>query len=96
MKKSNKGFTLIELLASVVLLGILFGLGIPVLTSMVNSNRDKIYVNDAKKLMSQAEYKIKAAHLNENELPVKDSQLIINRDIIERLEKNNNIHVLLG
>ena len=42
------------------------------------------------------EYKIKAAHLNENELPVKDSQLIINRDIIERLEKNNNIHVLLG
>ena len=61
MKKSNKGFTLIELLASVVLLGILFGLGIPVLTSMVNSNRDKIYVNDAKKLMSQAEYKIKAA-----------------------------------
>lgn len=61
MKKSNKGFTLIELLASVVLLGILFGLGIPVLTSMVTSNRDKIYVNDAKKLMSQAEYKIKAA-----------------------------------
>ena len=42
------------------------------------------------------EYKIKAAHLNENELPVKDSQLIINRDIIERLENNNNILVLLG
>ena len=42
------------------------------------------------------EYKIKAAHLNENELPVKDPQLIINRDIIERLDNNNNILVLLG
>lgn len=61
MKKSNKGFTLIELLASIVLLGILFGLGLPALTSMITTNRDKIYVNDAKKLLSQAEYKIKAA-----------------------------------
>lgn len=61
MKKSNKGFTLIELLASMVLLGIIFVFGIPVLTSMVTSNRDKIYVNDAKKLMSQAEYRIKAS-----------------------------------
>ena len=41
-------------------------------------------------------YKIKAAYLNESKLPVNDSQLIITRDVIERLENNNNIRVVLG
>ena len=41
-------------------------------------------------------YKIKAAYLNESKLPVNDSQLIITRNVIERLENNNNILVVLG
>lgn len=41
-------------------------------------------------------YKIKAAQLNGNELPVNQTQLIINREVIERLENNNKILVLLG
>ena len=61
MKKSKRGFTLIELLATIVILGILFLFAAPAITGMVSKNRDKMYVNDAKKLMSQAEYKIKSA-----------------------------------
>ncbi len=40
-------------------------------------------------------YKIKAAYLNESKLPVNDSQLIITRDVIERLDNNNKILVVL-
>lgn len=59
--KKKKGFTLIELLASIVLLGILFGLGIPMLTSTVTRSRDKMYVTDARKLVSKVEYLMKSA-----------------------------------
>lgn len=59
MKKSNKGFTLIELLASMVILGLLFGLAIPQLVGLVGRNRNKMYVADARKLLSQAEYRVK-------------------------------------
>ena len=52
---NNKGFTLIELLAVIVILGILFGLGIPTITKLMSGNRDKMYVSDAKKLASLAE-----------------------------------------
>ena len=53
-------------------------------------NGDVVYKKDF------GSYKIKAAYLNEGKLPVNDSQLIITRDVIERLENNNNILVLLG
>lgn len=59
--KRKKGFTLIELLASIVLLGILFWLGIPLLTGTITRSRDKMYVTDARKLVSKVEYKLKAA-----------------------------------
>ena len=61
MKKSNKGFTLIELLAAIVILGILFLFAAPNVVNLVTGNRDKMYVTDAKKLMAQAEYKIKSS-----------------------------------
>lgn len=60
-RKGNKGFTLIELLASIVLLGILFVFAIPTIVGVVERNRDKIYVSDVRKLMSQAEHKLKAS-----------------------------------
>lgn len=60
-RNGNKGFTLIELLASIVLLGILFVFAIPTIVGVVEKNRDKIYVSDARKLMSQAEYKLKSS-----------------------------------
>lgn len=58
---NNKGFTLIELLAAVVILAILVGISIPVIMGLFDTSKSKMYVNDAKKLVSLAEYKMKAA-----------------------------------
>ena len=61
MLKNRKGFTLVELLGAVTILGILIVLSAPVIIHMVSNSRDKIYVNDAKRLIATAEYKIKAS-----------------------------------
>ena len=61
MKKNSKGFTLIELLAVIVILGILFVFSIPLVTGMVERGRNKIYISDAEKLVSQAEYRIRSS-----------------------------------
>lgn len=59
MKRNNKGFTLVELLATIVILGILAVFSIPVITGMLDRSRNRIYINDAKKLISQAEYQLR-------------------------------------
>lgn len=61
MVKKNKGFTLIELLAAMVILGLLFAIALPTVLGLFSKNTNKVYVNDAIKLASQAEYKIRAA-----------------------------------
>lgn len=60
MKKNNRGFTLIELLAAIVILGILSVFALPVITNTLNDSRNKMYVSDAKRLISQAEYELKS------------------------------------
>ncbi len=61
MKKNKNGFTLVELLATIVILGILSVLSIPVLTGTINKSRNKMYINDAKRLVAQVEYEMKAS-----------------------------------
>ena len=61
MKRNNKGFTLVELLAAVVILAILIAVSIPLLTNLFNKSRNKTYINDAKKLISLAEYRVNAS-----------------------------------
>lgn len=60
MRKNAKGFTMVELLGVIVIIGILMVLGVPILLGVIDSNRNKIYVNDAQRLITKAEYKIKA------------------------------------
>lgn len=59
--KKNRGFTLIELLAAMVILGLLMAIALPTILGLFSKNTNKVYVNDALKLVSQAEYKIRAA-----------------------------------
>lgn len=60
MKRNSKGFTLIELLGAIVILGILIGVTVPIIVSLLDTSRNKMYINDAKKLVTQAEYKLKS------------------------------------
>ena len=56
---NNKGFTMIELLAAMVLLSILMLVAVPTVLNMMDQTRRKTVINDAKKFVSSAEYKVK-------------------------------------
>lgn len=65
MKLNNKGVTMMELLGAMVILGILFGLAVPAITTVINDTRNKTYVDDAMKLVSNAEYALR----KDNKIP---------------------------
>ena len=53
--KNSLGFTLVELLAVVVILGILSIYAIPHLVGMLSTSRNKMYISDAGKFVSEIE-----------------------------------------
>lgn len=57
---NNKGFTLIELLATIALLAVLMIIAVPNVVGVVNRNKNKTYIEDAKKLVSLTEYKVRS------------------------------------
>ena len=59
--KRNNGFTLVELLATMVILAIIMLVAVPNVTGIIARNKAKTYVEDAKKLVTTAEYKIRTA-----------------------------------
>ena len=56
MKFNRQGFTLVELLAALVILGLLMVVAAPNVLGILNRNKSEIYIEDAKKLVSRAEY----------------------------------------
>ncbi len=58
--KSIKGFTLVELLAAVVILGILTAFSLPSVMRVITNNRNKTYIQDAKKMVTLAESRIRS------------------------------------
>lgn len=60
MKLNNKGFTLVELLAAMVILAAIMVIAVPNIMGILNNSKADAYVEDAKKLLSLAEYKIRA------------------------------------
>lgn len=57
---NNKGFTLVELLAVLSVLAVLMLLAVPNVIGVVQRDKNKTYVEDAKKLVTLAEYKIRS------------------------------------
>lgn len=57
---NNKGFTLVELLATISLLAVLMMIAVPNIIGVVNRNKNKTYIEDAKKLVALAEYKVRS------------------------------------
>ena len=55
---NKKGFTLVELLASLTILGLLMIVTVPNVVGILSQNREKIYNEDAKKMISTAKYKL--------------------------------------
>lgn len=53
---NKKGFTLIELLGVIVILSIIMLIAIPNIASVLEKNKRDVYLGDAKRLITQAEY----------------------------------------
>ncbi|MBO5138234.1 MAG: prepilin-type N-terminal cleavage/methylation domain-containing protein [Bacilli bacterium] len=58
--KKNHGFTLVELLATVSIMAILLMIAIPSVLTIIEKNKNTTYINDAKKLVAMAKYKMKS------------------------------------
>lgn len=58
MKKN--GFTLIELLATILILALIMLIAVPNVMSTIDKNKQDTYVEDAKKMITLAEYKIRS------------------------------------
>lgn len=56
----NNGFTLIELLATILILALIMLIAVPNVMSTIDKNKQDTYVEDAKKMITLAEYKIRS------------------------------------
>ena len=57
---NNKGFTLVELLATISILALLMIVPIPNVISTIDKNKQSTYVEDAKRMITLAEYKVRS------------------------------------
>lgn len=57
---NQKGFTLMELLATIVILSIIMLIAVPNVINTLDKNKRSTYVEDAKKMITLAEYKFRS------------------------------------
>lgn len=57
---NKKGFTLIELLATITILAMIMIVAVPSIMSALDKSKRRTYVEDAKKMLTLAEYKYRA------------------------------------
>ena len=73
VRENNKGFTLVELLATIVIITLIMGIGIPYLINTINESKSKsneLAINNA---MNSAAYYVKENDYNIIWTPVKDN-----------------------
>lgn len=70
-----KGFTLIELLATISILALLMLVAVPNVMSTIDKNKQDTYIEDAKRMMTLAEYKIRSD--TSIELPASNRCIVI-------------------
>lgn len=58
--KNKQGFTMVELLATITILGIIMLIAVPNVLSIIDKNKKRTYVEDAKKMQVLAEYKLRS------------------------------------
>lgn len=78
MRLNNKGFTLVELLAAMVILAAIMAIAVPNVMGILNNSKADAYVEDAKKMLSLAEYKVRA---NPSLRPASGSCKILLKDL---------------
>lgn len=88
MKKNKQGFTLVELLAAIVILGVLMAAALPTIVGMMDSSRDKLYIDAATKLIAQAEYKMRSS-ANEIEKPEIGNAIVISLVYLDSSDFDN-------
>ena len=59
MKGKEKGFTLVELLATLAILSIIMMIAVPNVMNILDKNKRTSYMEDAKKLVTLADYKFR-------------------------------------
>ena len=86
--RNDKGFTLVELLATLAILAIIMGIAIPNVLSTLEKNRKTTYLEDAKKLVTLAEYEFN----KDEELTVDSGCVRINLSYLDKtdLERGPN------
>ena len=57
---NRKGFTLIELLATIAILALLMLVAVPNVMSTIDKNKQDTYIEDAKRMITLAEYKVRS------------------------------------
>lgn len=82
MKINSKGFTMVELLAAIIIMGILMGIGLPILTNTINKSRKKEYVSASLKMVSRAEYMMRA-NSNVIEKPNINNAIVMNLSYLD-------------
>lgn len=87
MKKLNKkGFTLIELLAAMVILAAIMAIAVPNIMGILNNSKANAYVEDAKKLLSLAEYEFRG---DPTKSPTPGNCVVMNLSYLDNSEFEN-------
>lgn len=81
MAKNNLGFSMIELLAAIVILGVLMGIAIPTVMNILNDQRNNTYVEDAIRLSSNVDYKMRSD--NKMIMPIRGGCVAMNLTYVD-------------